>query len=226
MTKAMPYRELRATEAYRGSESVKGRSPRNPSLASLSGLPLSAWVAVVLLGAIVTGSVIDTALPSKAALLPLVVAPFVAAVLLPLRATVLIAGVSLVLIVVLPQAIVTPAGFQYFRLAAVAALDVLAVVSTMWREHLAQARARLIREQERAVVSRRHALELNDTIYQSLFTSRLWADMGEAKRADVAFDRALHGTAELLAELLVDVPVHPGALLRSLPPPVSERLGA
>lgn len=182
------------------------------------GLPMPLVVTALLLGAIAVGSVVDLAVPDKAALLPLVVAPFVAAVLLPLRATVLVAGVSLVLVVVLPQAFVTDSGFQYLRLTAVAALDVLAVVATIWRHHLAETRVRLIRERERTAVSRRHALELNDEIYQSLFTSRLWADLGEAERSGVAFDRALHGSAELLAELLLDVPLHPGALSRSLPP--------
>lgn len=180
-------------------------------------LPLSASVVIALVGSMAIGSFVDLAVPDKVDLLPLVVAPFVAAVLLPLRATALVAALSLGLILLLPQGFVTDTGFQYLRLAAVAAVDMLAVVCTLWRERLAEARARLIRERERTALARRHALELNDHIYQSLFTSKIWADMGEVERAGAAFDRALHGTADLLAELLVDVPVHPGALLRPLP---------
>lgn len=212
--------------AVGGPETVNGRSMDEGSGEPGGTLPVPAWISVTLLGSVAIGSLIDLAVPDKAALLPLVVAPFVAALLLPVPATLVVAGVSLTLIVALPQAIVTDSGFQYFRLAAVAALDILAVVAAGQRQHLAETRARLIRERERTVLSRRHALELNDHIYQSLFTSRLWADLGEVERADAAFDRALLGTAELLADLLVDVPVHPGALLRTLPPPVVQEAGA
>lgn len=185
----------------------RGQAPRRPL-----GFVTPAWVALVLLVLMGIGSIVDLVVPGRVALMPLVVAPFVSAVVLPFRTTVVVAALSLALAVVLPEAFVTADGYQYLRFSALAALDVLAVVSTLWRERLVSARVRLARERERAVLARRHALEVNDQIYQSLVAARLWADMGDRGRSDAALDKAVHGTADLLGDLLVDVPLHPGSL--------------
>ena len=187
--------------------------------ASRTTLPLHtpAGLALALFGAMATGALVDVSHPVRAALLPLVVAPFLAAVLLPFRATALLAAVSVALLLVLPQSFVSDQGLQYLRLAAVTGVDVLAVVAALWRERLVATRMRLVRERDRARLARREALELNDGIYQALFVARVWREMGELERSDEATDRAFRRTAALIEGLLEDVPLHPGALTQREP---------
>lgn len=182
-----------------------------------------ARLARALLLAMAVGALVDLGFPDRAALLPLVVAPFLAAVLLPFRPTVLIAGLSLGLLLVLPESFMSDQGLQYLRLTSVAGVDALAIVSTLWRERLLKTRVRLVREQERARLARREALQLNDGIYQSIFAARMWNELGDRERSAAAVERALASTASLIEDLLQDVPVHPGALVRRTPPPNSRQ---
>ena len=177
----------------------------------------SAWVFLALVLAMSGGAVYDAVDPNKAALLPLVVAPLIASLLLRPRATALLGTFCVVLALVVPQGFVTSSGIQLLRFSALLALAVLAVISSVWRERLADTRVRLAVTSAQAVDARRRAVELNDSVYQKLFTARMWSQIGDSDAALEVIDQALEGTAHLLNDLVEQGNIGPGAFVTQGP---------
>ena len=173
----------------------------------------SAWIFLALALAMSGGAIYDGVDPNKAALLPLVLAPLIASLLLRPRATALLAALCVVLAIAVPQGFVTTTGVQLLRFSALLALAVLAVLSAIWRERLAETRVRLAVINAQTSDARRRAVELNDSVYQKLFTARMWSEMGDAGAAIAAIDQALAGTAHLLNDLVEQGNVKPGAFV-------------
>jgi len=184
-----------------------GRSGRRQTPLGALAPPLIGLVLAV--GA---GSLYDVLDPNKAALLPLVAAPLVAAVALSPRATALISALCVALLLVLPQSFVTNDGVRYLRLSALVSLSVVAVVASVLRQRLVSAQIRLEVAADRAEETHRRALELNDRVHQNIFAARAWSQMGRKEDADAALDRALEATSSLLAGMLEGADLDSGYL--------------
>jgi hypothetical protein len=174
--------------------------------------PVLVFVTLVL--AMLGGALFDGIDPNRAALLPLVVGPLAAALLLPVRATAAISALCVFLALVLPQAFLTDAGPQILRFSALVALSVLAIMSARWRQRLDETRIRLAVSGAQASDARRRAVELNDGVYQNLFAARMWSRMGDPDAASASIDEALAATSSLLSELLQQGSISPGSLVK------------
>lgn len=173
----------------------------------------SAWVFLALMLMAAVGAIYDAVDPNKAALLPLVVAPILASLLLPIRPTAVLASFSVVLALVVPQGFVTTSGIQVLRFSALLGLALMAILGSVWRQRLADTRIRLAVSNAQAADARRRAVELNDGVYQKLFTARMWSEMGDTEAAIDAIDQALAGTAHLLDDLVEQGNVTPGSFV-------------
>ena len=182
---------------------MRTRAAERPDLRSV-------WVFLALILAMSGGAIYDGVDPNKAALLPLVLAPLIASLLLRPRATAVLATVCVLIALVVPQGFVTSSGVQLLRFSALLALAVLSVISAIWRERLADTRVRLAVTSVQASDARRRAVELNDSVYQKLFTARMWSQIGDSDAALEVIDQALAGTAHLLNDLVEQGNVGPG----------------
>ena len=174
---------------------------------------LRLWIFLFLVLAPSVGVVFDAIAPNKSALLPLVLAPVLASLLLPTRPTGVLAAFCVLLALVAPQGFVTTGGVQLLRFTALAGLCVLAILGAFWRGRLADTRIRLAVASAQASDARRRAVELNDSVYQNLFTARMWSQMGDSDAAAVAIDQALEGTSTMLDELVEQGHIRPGAFV-------------
>ncbi|HET9731313.1 MAG TPA: hypothetical protein VFP54_01450 [Acidimicrobiales bacterium] len=170
--------------------------------------------AVAALVAMATAAIADLVHANQMSLAVLVAAPIVTAFLSRSRAVVTIATLSAILALVLPGSLMQQGSVRYVRVLGTIGVDVLSVGAAVLRERLTDARVRLRMIRERRERDRREALEINDTVLQELVTARSWMAMGKPDRASVAVDRALQGAQGLVEDLLGDVPIQPGSLMR------------
>lgn len=83
---------------------------------------------------------------------------------------------------------------------------------------------RLSSQVAKAEIRRRHALELNDTIVQRLALAKYAFELGEDDKARAAVDETLDAAKRVISDLLLEVPVKPGDLVRDLPARPSDKL--
>lgn len=171
----------------------------------------------VLLALVAAAAGADVASRSRFALLPLVVAPPFGAVVLRWRATILVSVLATGLMMGIPGGILDGPGVNVVRLAAMVSLGALGAGAAGWRERLQTARARLVVEQAEAAAQRRAAIEVNDTLLQTLVAAHAWLSAGRSDEALGAVEQALVATRQLVTGLLGDVAVRPGDLVRSAP---------
>ena len=149
-----------------------------------------------LLVSLLGSSVADLVLPNRATLLPLVFAPLLAGIGLTVARALVVASVSAVLAVLLPEALFAVSGsLQYVRFAAVLGVCFAAVLT-------AYLRRRLEIVIEDVTDERRRVLEANDKVYQGLFAAKTWFDLGDREKGVEALQSALTSASGLIDDHL------------------------